>query len=330
MYMKKIFLKYNWVTPVFIIASFLLSSCLKDSGFDDREYQLVTGPGTEGSEYVSIPLAAKKPNPLGLEAKAGFQTVELFKASYDYQSPASADITVVMERNDALVQPMDPTAELIPATEVTVPTMDLVIPAGKFASDDFFKISINTGNLNPLKKYGIGFTLKSVSKTGVAIPENLKNVVFVFPIKNKYDGQYKVNIETIGWAAYGIASGTPGNLPANIGFVTSDVDKVTTSNYSRSGDALQPAFTTDNGSATAFGATSPEFIFNTTTNKLIDVRNTTPDDGRGRAFKINPAAGADDNNYDPATKKIYANYLMLQNGRPDQTIKLICTFDKPR
>ena len=46
--------------------------------------------------------------------------------------------------------------------------------------------------------------------------------------------------------------------------------------------------------------------------------NLIPDDGRGRAFAINPAVT--DSRYDPATKTIYAAYLMFQNGRPTQYI----------
>ena len=194
MYMRKILIKYSWFAPVFLMTSFLLSSCLKDTDLDDGQYQLVTGPGTEGSEYVSIPLASRRPNTLGLESKAGFQSVSLFKASYDFKDAAGADITVEMERNDAIVTALDPTLELIPSTDVQVPSMNLVIPAGKRVSDEFFKIDLNTGTLNPNKKYGIGFTLKSVSKAGVAIPENLKNVIFAFSIKNKYDGIYRVTV----------------------------------------------------------------------------------------------------------------------------------------
>lgn len=328
--MRKIFLKYNWATTVFLLMSFVLTSCLKDKGVDDGEYQLVTGNNAnEGAEYVSIPMAAKKPNTLGLESKDEIQTVDLFKASYDFVNAASSDITVTMERNDALVTAYDPTIELIPSASVQVPSLDLVIGAGKRISDNAMQIKINTGHLNALKKYGIGFTLKSVSKSGVSIPDNLKNVIFVFPIKNKYDGQYKLTQTTSGWAAYGISDNQEGTFAANIGLVTSDVNKVTIYNYGRGGDALVPAFTTGNASATAFGAATPEYVFDPATNALTNVVNTTPDDGRGRAFKLNTAAGVK-NYYDPATKTIYADYFLMQTGRPDMRIVAKFVFDKAR
>ena len=82
------------------------------------------------------------------------------------------------------------------------------------------------------------------------------------------------------------------------------------------------------GGIVTFGATSPRFIFDPSTNALVNVVNTTPDDGRGRVFTIDPAVT--DSRYDPDTKTIYAAYLFKQNSRPDQHIYDTLNYVGPR
>ena len=79
---------------------------------------------------------------------------------------------------------------------------------------------------------------------------------------------------------------------------------------------------------TAFGAIAPLFIFNNTTNKLTDVQNTYADDGRGRKLELNPAIT--DSRFDPATKTIYAAFIMKQTGRVNQYFYDTLTYVKAR
>lgn len=312
--------------PVFLLA-LTVTSCLKDKGYEDGQYQLVTGPGTEGSEYVSIPMAAKRPNTLGLESKAGFQTVELFKTSYDYKDAAGTDITATFERNDALLTALDSTLALIPASEIKIPSLNLIIGAGKRVSAESFKIDLNTGNLNPNKKYGIGFTLKSVSKAGAAIPENLKNVIFSFSIKNKYDGIYRARIRmdhpadrSADWVR------TPYDYNYDIHLVTTGPNSVEWINTAFSGGAgFHPLLTP---APSGFGSTRPAHVFDLTTNAMISTSNAVPNPSNGRAFMLNPAVT--DSRYDPATKKIYAAIIMTQPGFIDMPIYDTLTWVKAR
>ena len=149
-------------------------------------------------------------------------------------------------------------------------------------------------------------------------------------VKNKYDGLYNLTIQTVGWAAYGIADGVtyqwPGAPGKSIGLITASTNSLTLFDFVRS-DNLQLAFSAA-GSPTAFGATTPKFTFDLQTNKLISVDNTTPDDGRGGTLKLNP--NVTDNRYDPNTKTIYAAYIKHQNGRPDQNIYDTLTYTGPR
>jgi hypothetical protein len=325
MYMKKIILKYNWAAPVVVLMSMVLSSCLKDNGFEDGEYQLVTGPGTEGSKYVSIPLATRRPNTLGLESKAGFQPVELFKASYDYKDAAETDIAVVMERNDALVTAIDPTVELIPASEIQIPSLTLNIAKGKWISDEFFKIDLNTGTLDPNKKYGIGFSVASVSMPGVAIPSNLKNVVFVFTLKNKYDGIYSARVRMAhpsdrspDWLR------TPYTYPYEIHLVTTGPNSVEWVNTAFGTEGYHPLMTPG---VSGFGATRPAHTFDANDN-LVSTVNAFPNPANGRAFINNPAVT--DSRFDPATKTVYAAFIMTQPGFQDMPIFDTLTFLRAR
>jgi hypothetical protein len=167
-----------------------LTSCLKDKGYEDNLYGSVRN--IEGKEYISIPVAAKNPNTLGLESKAGVQSIELFVASYDYVDPAAADISATLTVNNALVTAADPTVVILPASTYSLPSNKVTIPTGSRVSNKFL-LALNTSTLDPTKKYGIGFTVSSVSKEGVQIPANLKDVVYIFSLKNKYDGIYKLN-----------------------------------------------------------------------------------------------------------------------------------------
>ena len=169
------------------------------------------------------------------------------------------------------------------------------------------------------KIYGLGFKIAEVSEGEAS---GLSSSVLVgIGIKNKYDGVYELTLRLDGWEAYGIASGVAGIYPNDIEIVTAGADAVSI-NYTTAGNPLQPGFTGGVGfitAATAFGATTPKYIFDLTTDKVISVVNTTPPDSRNRVLLLDPATTT--SGYNPATKTIYIEYIMQQIGRPDQKIK---------
>jgi hypothetical protein len=186
------------------------------------------------------------------------------------------------------------------------------------------KISVDQSQLDLSQAYALAF---SVADPGVAvINSSLKDGIYNIGVKNKYDGNYTMDMTLKGWGAYGISDGPTLTWPSNVQFVTSGAASVTMTNDA-TGTNLQPAFTSA-GDITQFGATNPQFTFDPNTDQLIDVDNLTPDDGRGRDFHVNAAAGA--SYYDPATKSVVAHYIMVQNGRPDQTIDITLTYVGPR
>jgi hypothetical protein len=161
--------------------------------------------------------------------------------------------------------------------------------------------------------YALPLTISSASY-GI-ISTNFGTAIYSFIGRNKYDGSYSLRKKLVGWGAYGIDDGNTYNWPNNIGVVTAGAASDGT--WDATWSAGQLAFTATGGT-TAFGATTPLYTFDPSTDKLVSVVNTTPDDGRGRKLAINPAVT--DSRYDASTKTIYAAYLMMQNGRPTQYI----------
>jgi hypothetical protein len=171
---------------VFFVAAGALTGCLKDDGFDNGEYGSITG-NTATGKFISIPLGSKV-NSMGLESKAGAQLINLFQLSYDYQAPADKEITATLAVNNALIT--DPKITVLPAASYTIPSPTVKFKVGQVISDPF-AFSVNTSALDPTKVYGIAFTLTEASD-GIGIAANLKNVIFNFSVKNKYDGKYGV------------------------------------------------------------------------------------------------------------------------------------------
>jgi len=314
------------------------TGCLKDKGFDNRTYG-INDPDTQ-PPGVGFPLAASTKNTVGLDA--GVATNQAINnvvfVNLETGTAAKSDVHVTLVLNDALrtaYNTANGTSILaFPAAQYNV-ALNVLIPAGATGGQVAFNIP-STVPLDPSNSYGVGLTISSVDG-GYLIAKNLKDLFLEFTLKNKYDGNYKLDLNSQGWAAYGIASdanfytwGSNGD-GTSIFMITGGPNNVRLYDEWGFGTFIQPAFTTGGGSATGFGATAPRFTFNTATDQLIDVSNDTPDDGRGRKFKINPAVVPPAGNFwNPSTRKILASYIMQQNGRPDQFLNAIFTYRSPR
>ncbi|TXH59248.1 MAG: DUF1735 domain-containing protein [Bacteroidia bacterium] len=280
----------------------LLSSCLKDKGVEDGKYSLATGPGTEGKEYVTIPKATKA-QVYAIEAKAGAQDVKLFDVSYDYVNMAEEDITATLTVNNALVTAENAETVIVPTNAYSIPSPTVTIPRGKRVSGTF-TIKLTTDNMpDPTAVYGLGFTLSSVSKTGVQIPDNLKNIVCKFTVKNKYDGEYEV---TGSMVDAGSATLT-GYFPFNYHLITAGATTVEGFDPEVWEDYFVPI--RSGGAVSGYGSFSPVFEFDAN-NKIIKVTNIYGQPaGNGRYAELDPSG---ENSWDPATKTIKVKFFMFQ------------------
>ncbi len=244
----------------------------------------------------------------------------------------SSDVTVTLAKDTAAISAYNATDttgatnfQFLPDSvyNSSVP-LTVVIPAGqKFG---YLTLNITSSKVNLFAQYMLSYKIVSVP-TGSAISDTRTSVQYKVAIKNRYDGIFSDVFQLSGWGAYGIISdGMSHAWGSNVGIVTSGPNTVL-KDYDLGGDYGQIGFTAGLG-ATSFGATKPQYTFDLATDKLTDVSNLTPDDGRGRKFKLNPAVT--DSRYDATTGTIYAAYIMQQNGRPDQLIYDTLVYQKPR
>ena len=316
-----------------VLATLLITGtgCLKDELAEDGQ----TNPDIPGSpSIIEIPGPVRATTSyktsyavslIGSDRDTTFNMVFVRLAA---DQPASEDIQVELELVPSLLTAYNDStgSHLIqpPANLYQFPSgLTVTIPKGE--REGALKV-VTKPNALVGPEYGFGVRLKSVSNTKYILSGNFNNAVAIIGVRNKYDGDYTLRIRQTGWAAYSIADGPTYTYPENIAMVTAGSNSVSLYSYYTS-NILQPGIDAT-GSATQFGAASPLFTFDPATDKLLSVTNTTPDDGRGRAFELIPTVTT--SRFDPATKTIYAAYYLKQNGRPNMAIYDTLTYVGPR
>lgn len=252
---------------------------------------------------------------LGSLANGASATFKI-NVSYSGVDVAPQDITVNLSLDQATLttyNTQNGTNYVIPTSDIFSLPTSVVIKKGTHIGQATATIN-NTNNFDFNASYALPIQIASTSMGSVSA--NFGKAIYSFGLRNIYDGSYDLHINTVGWGAYGIADGTPMDW-GTIGMVTSGANSLVF-------DAGSQVAFTAGGSQTGFGATNPQFTFDPATNLLIEVKNLVADDGRGRAFKLNPAIT--DSRYDPTSKTIYAAYIMSQNGRPPQYIYDTLTY----
>ncbi len=320
--MKRIFLPILLLT----VSSFLLSSCFKNTGIagelDDAPVQKVVeifdANQTDGFTLYQ------------LDVNPPIQDFDLVQVKVNSKTPLTSDVQVTLRLDNTAIADYNSNNGTnyveLPANAYVIDNYTVTVD--KATGIGYLKLRLAKNLLNLANSYAIGFTIASTSD-GV-ISQNVRTAVYAFVVKNKYDGVYSWRMRLDGWSAYGISDGVAGTYPLEFDLITAGAGSVTIDAGPPFYD-LQPGFTGGVGfisAATAFGATTPKFTFNTATDALVSVVNTTPDDGRGRTLYIDPAVTT--SRYDPVTKKMYLAYVMTQNGRPNQLIKDTLTYLRPR
>jgi len=325
--MKKINIKY-------LVAGALLAAMVvscKDKDFDDFKIQADDAHGTT-QKIISTAVTATGNSEFLADAvvpSSESEEINLIPVVFNSKDLASQDIHVKMvlalDSLDSYNAANE--TEYVYPSGVGAPAFTLIddgivtIPKG--SSVGYLKIKTATADYFGDTQYAFPFRIESVQEPGYTISGNHNfGIVAVIP-KNKYDGKYDLTIETDGWSAYGISDNLPGDY-GTVALVTTGLNSCIFGNLVAGGNG-EPGFTTGNASKTSFGATGPVYTFDSN-NKLISVVNSVPDDGRGRAFALNPAALPTENLYDPDTKTFIANYLFKQNGRPDCVVKMTMTY----
>jgi hypothetical protein len=186
-------MKFNFLkTFQFLFAALIVvmaTGCLKDKDFDNNKYGINNPAGQpKGVLFQQSKVDAdgvQIPNTFGLEGVSTPQSVEtLVKIAAD--NAATRDVHVKIVLNSSLITGTGLTE--LSSTYYTIPTLDVVIPAGQ--KNVLFKVVIpNALIVDPSKVYALGFTIQSVDGD-YTVAANSKDVVLGIAIKNQYDGSY--------------------------------------------------------------------------------------------------------------------------------------------
>ncbi len=323
---------------VLAVLSFGLASCLKETSHPPLygwstpnviSFQDNGGPSGGGTNYAA---ASTQPYPLyqfSFDASTYSNNQAKFSAIVIYGPGGNApqDITLNVAVDTAALNAFnDANSTGYEVPDPSVFSFPSTVTIKKGETQAYIPITLsNSASFDFSASYAIPLTITS-SSYGTISP-NFGSEINSIVIKNKYDGHYGLRIETDGWGAFGISDGEPGDYPGGEDMVTAGANSV--SFYTSNGlGNLQPALTAGNAAATGFGATTPLFTFDPSTDDLISVVNTTPDDGRGRTLYLDPSVT--DSRYDPSTGTIYAAYIMTQNGRSLMYIRDTLTYQGPR
>lgn len=290
----------KYTVPVLVAFGVLsLTSCLKDKGFEEGTYGMT---GFESGSFVSAPAASKNPNAMALESKTGNQPLNLFTVNYENVDKAPEDIKVTFVKDDAAITALGGLT-LLPASVLTFGSgaPEVTIPKGARVSPAF-QCQINTGILDPLKSYGLAFTISSVSKSGVNIPSNMKTVIYKITLKNKWDGVYTVTGPVTDAAVPTITQwdGWTANLE------TTGPNTCAVRDMSYTGDIYHPI--KNSGSSSYYGTFGMIITFDPATDKVTKVESPYVPAANTRYAEV--AAGF--NSFGVAKKSIRVKYYMFQ------------------
>lgn len=319
--MKKI------ISSTLILAAMAVAftGCLKDKGFDSHAYG-INDPDTQ-PPGVGFPLSPK--TTVALDADdADLQTAEnVLIVDIFGGKAAKSDVTVTLSLNDALRTDFNTANgtnyQEMPAALFNA-SLTITIPAGSINAT----VPINvptTVPMSPLITYAKGFTISAISN-GYTIPNNFKNLLVIFSLKNKYDGLYKMRgtfyhpSQSPGFDWYAFNGGST-ILPAGCapGAVAGDgfIEMRTTGPNSCKmfvpyfGGYYHPGLF--GGSLNAFGGQEPEYTVDPVTNK-VTVQNVAAGAATFYTMGKNYDNAGYNSRYEPAQKTIYANFGYSMSG----------------
>jgi Domain of unknown function (DUF1735) len=180
----------------FALALGLFSSCLKDKGFEDREYG-VKGP--DEGRLVTLGDAKSAPDQLtavALDLVPDVETINLVYVTYDADQPADKDITVTLALKPTLISDFNSNngTSLVemPANTYTIGGGSLKVTIPKGQRKAYLPITLTKSLLDLTQAYALGFTIQSCDDPSVTIASNKIDALYNIGLKNKWDGVYRV------------------------------------------------------------------------------------------------------------------------------------------
>lgn len=305
-------LKYFYSLGLFVMASLLLTSCIKNK---------VEPLGNAGETFIKIDEAPEKT--MFFSPFTGVKKVDLFTVRRDVPSNAELNTTttVKLTAKPSLVTAYNTANgtnfELLPDSLYTLtdPSMKesanvykLTYNDGDFAKT--FSIQLNGSKWDLSHKYALGFSITDSS--GKNLSEGKKDVLVMISVKNQWDGVYEVT----GTLTDLVVPTITGEYPLNWDLVTAGPNKIIV--YDKDYTGTPTHIINSGGSLSQYGSFGLVLTIDPNTNKVTEVVNFYGQPaGNGRSAALDPAF---DNRYDPATKTFHMRYYILQPGTNIRTI----------
>ena len=312
----------------FCVLSICFTSCLKDDSnlLDPAKTENViefantanlTSPTTSKYPLLSVNIVME-PN-----------TVYNAAVSYSGANNAPEDITVEVGVADASVLAFYKSQvaaassyTMIPSNLFSLPVTKVVIPKGSR------KVDLPINFPSPDQLYGKNYVLPLVIKSASSgiISGNFNTMLYLLSGVNRFDGVYTLK--------YRFGANDRNYDLATTTWYYSDVQLVTTSATTTvlrnlNAGSPYPHVATAAGLPTTIANLVPQFIFDLATNKITTISNTIAVTGTQTKTAVsNPAVT--DNRFDPATKNVYASFILKETGRADMIINDTLIYKTPR
>lgn len=173
----------------------MLTSCLKDKGYDDGTFQSVRP--TSDQKYIQMALTTTSTknfkfyslgDPVDKDTTLTILPINLASVNL-----AGEDIHVTVKQDDALVQAYNDSFHT--AYEVPAPTMFTVLDNGvvtipKGSNTGYLRIKLNIKDFSG--NFALGYSIDQIDKPGYSVPLNFKSAVVAIGANNIWDGDYEM------------------------------------------------------------------------------------------------------------------------------------------
>lgn len=187
-------MKYTNIALTGLLAIFTLSSCLKDTAWEERKY----GLRIEDLETKKIVEVAGIPTEKNLPVLTdeAVKEVQLFSLNLASKEVAQEDIVVTLEANHT---GLSPKVTKFALSDISLP-QSVVIKKGERMAPVMAKITTKT--LSAEAQY-VNVAIKSVSQPGYTISGNHGNMALNLLQKSVYEGTYRFEVlENTRWPQY--------------------------------------------------------------------------------------------------------------------------------
>ncbi|MCL6524627.1 MAG: DUF1735 domain-containing protein [Thermoflavifilum sp.] len=316
--MKKNIL-YSLLSLTAFVSLLFLYSCLKNNEYY-TDFSKIT-------PSIQLPLAA---NNLNNPVTFSFTTSNIPDTIPVYVnvasiSPLNTPVTATLGLDTGYLnqynQANGTNYELLPDSVYTISSWDITVPAGQRLA--YSNLIIYTTKMDASHNYVLPIT---IVKSSLPI-ENWNHLLLNIVAKNQYDGVYDYRGRVVDPNRPQLSNDFNQYAGStSVYLITAGPTSVVQYWPDVSANAI-PLWNTNNNAISYYGSAAPVYTIDPNTNQITSITNAYLNPPNNRSITINTAVN---NYYDPATKTIYASFIMSQPGYQDVTVYDTLTYLGPR